>query len=82
MTKVINIYEAKTNLSKLVKKAKAGETIYIGAYGQAEAVIAPAPKPKKPNIGAWKHKKPIDYKLLVESNAEIAVWLENEGWKS
>jgi antitoxin (DNA-binding transcriptional repressor) of toxin-antitoxin stability system len=43
MNKVISIYEAKTNLSKLVKKAQAGETIYIGAYGHTQAVIAPAP---------------------------------------
>ena len=78
MAKVINIYDAKTNLSKLVKKAQAGETIYIGAYGQPQAVIAPAPHVKKPNIGAWKHKKTIDYKLLAESDSEIATSLEGE----
>ena len=46
MDKVISIYEAKTNLSKLVKKAKAGQTIYIGAYGKPEAVISPLPQKK------------------------------------
>ena len=35
----IPIHEAKTNLSKLVKRAAAGETIYIGAYGKPEAVL-------------------------------------------
>jgi prevent-host-death family protein len=35
----ISIHEAKSNLSKLVKRAAAGETIYIGAYGKPEAVI-------------------------------------------
>ncbi len=44
MNEVISIHEAKTNLSKLVKKAKAGETIYIGAYGNPEVIIAPLPK--------------------------------------
>ncbi len=78
MNKVINIYEAKTNFSKLVKKAKAGETIYIGAYGRLEAIIAPAPKVNEPNIGVWKNRKKIDYKALAESDAEIAKWLENE----
>ena len=54
MNKVISIYEAKTNLSKLVKKASAGETIYIGAYGQAQAIITALPKHKnKLIIGAW-----------------------------
>jgi len=32
--KTVSIHEAKTNLSKLVKRAEAGETIYIGAYGR------------------------------------------------
>jgi len=39
-TKTIPIHEAKSNLSKLVKRAAAGETIYIGAYGKPEAVIS------------------------------------------
>ena len=35
----IPIHEAKSNLSKLVKRAAAGETIYIGAYGKPEAAL-------------------------------------------
>ncbi len=46
MSDVISIHEAKTNLSKLVKQAKAGKTIYIGAYGKPEAVISPLPAKK------------------------------------
>ena len=38
-TLTIPIHEAKTNLSKLIKRAAAGETIYIGAYGKPEAVL-------------------------------------------
>ena len=41
-TTTIPIHEAKSNLSKLVKRAAAGETIYIGAYGKAEAVLTAA----------------------------------------
>ena len=37
----VSIHEAKTNLSKLVKRAAAGETILIGAYGKSEAAIVP-----------------------------------------
>ncbi|MDR0495778.1 MAG: type II toxin-antitoxin system prevent-host-death family antitoxin [Treponema sp.] len=37
----IPIHEAKSNLSKLVKRAAAGETVYIGAYGKPEAAIVP-----------------------------------------
>lgn len=79
MNKVIPIYEAKTQLSKLVKKAQAGETIYIGAYGQPQAIISAAPIKKPIQIGVWAHKKKdIDYELLAKSDVEIAVWLEND----
>ena len=43
---IIPIHEAKTNLSKLVRMAAAGETIYIGAYGKPEAVLT-AVSPEK-----------------------------------
>jgi antitoxin (DNA-binding transcriptional repressor) of toxin-antitoxin stability system len=35
----VSMHEAKTNLSKLVKRVVAGETIYIGAYGKPEAML-------------------------------------------
>jgi antitoxin (DNA-binding transcriptional repressor) of toxin-antitoxin stability system len=57
MDKVITIYEAKTQLSKLVKQAQAGKTIYVGAYGHAQAVISPLPRKQEINIGVWDHKK-------------------------
>jgi len=73
MNKVIPIYEAKTNLSKLVKKAEAGETICIGAYGHAQAVITPLPAKKKLNIGVWGYKrKLVDYVALEALDEEIA----------
>jgi len=45
-TMTITIHEAKTNLSKLVKRAAAGETIYIGSYGRPEAALT-AVSPEK-----------------------------------
>jgi len=76
MDKVISIYEAKTNLSKYIKKAQAGQTIYVGAYGTPQAVIAPLPVKKKINIGVWAHKKQINYDDIIESDPEINDWLE------
>jgi prevent-host-death family protein len=35
----VSIHEAKTNFSKLVKKAAAGEPVYIGSYGKPEVVL-------------------------------------------
>ena len=45
-TVTIPIHEAKSSLSKLVKRAAAGETIYIGAYGKPEVALT-AVSPEK-----------------------------------
>ena len=45
--KVYTIYEAKTQLSKLGKRAAAGETIYVGAYGNAQFMLLPAKEQPK-----------------------------------
>jgi prevent-host-death family protein len=57
----IPIHEAKSNLSKLVKRAAAGEIIYIGAYGKEEAAIVsieslPKKKPVSEAFGCMKGK--------------------------
>lgn len=52
---VVSIYEAKTQFSKLVKRAKAGETIYIGAYGHPEAILAPVPQRSGVTFGTLAH---------------------------
>lgn len=36
---VISMHQAKSHLSQLVKRAAAGEPIYIGGYGRVEAVL-------------------------------------------
>lgn len=66
MTDVVPIYEAKTNLSKLVKRANAGETIYIGAYGHAEAILAPIPVRKPIRLGVLAHLRDPDFDLGSE----------------
>lgn len=57
MTNVVSISEAKANLSKLVKRAHAGEVIYLGAYGHAEAVLAPVPARHRIAVGVWKERR-------------------------
>ncbi|HSW37617.1 MAG TPA: type II toxin-antitoxin system Phd/YefM family antitoxin [Candidatus Saccharimonadales bacterium] len=54
--KTINIYDAKTNLSKYIKQAKAGEAVYIGAYGEPEVKLVRVEKKAQPKrqLGAWK----------------------------
>ena len=74
MHKVISIYDARTNLSKYIKKAQAGQIIYVGAYGQAQAVIAPLPAKQAIAIGVWSRKKRLnsyEYDDLVGSDAAL-----------
>lgn len=78
MSKVYTIYEAKTQLSKLGKRAAAGETIYVGAYGNVQFMLAPVAPVAKRKLGAWDGKKHINYTALAESDAEIASWLEGD----
>lgn len=56
MSEALSIYEAKTNFSKLVKRAAKGETIYVGAYGKIQAVIAPPDKKRKLNLSVLEGK--------------------------
>lgn len=80
MIKTISIYEAKTNLSKLVKRAEAGETIYIGAYGSPQAVIMPIPEKAQLRIGIWDKKCiPGAYKDsdLIEPDKEVQEMFES-----
>lgn len=39
-----NIHDAKTNLSKLLAKAQAGETVYIASRGKRVAKLTPVKK--------------------------------------
>ncbi len=74
MEEVIPISEAKTNLSKLVKRAQAGETIYLGAYGRVQAVLGPVPSRRSVPIGIWAHRKIDDayeYMSLVGPDDDI-----------
>lgn len=80
MDEVVSISEAKTNLSKLVKRAGAGETIYIGAYGNVQAVLGPAPRKLPVSIGIWAHLSDPDFDYgsdeLIGPDSEVAAEFE------
>lgn len=53
-TRMVNLYDAKTHLSKLVERASAGEEIIIAKAGKPKARLVPLEKPpgdRKP--GGW-----------------------------
>jgi len=72
MGKVINIYDAKTNLSKYIKQAKAGRPVYIGSYGQKEVVLMAAETARpKIKFGTAAGKLDDIEKVLDSYDAEV-----------
>jgi len=72
MSKTISIYDAKTNLSKLIALAKQGEEVVIGSYGKPEVKLV-AYENKVFNIGALDHLGvEIDDDALDSADSELA----------
>jgi len=72
MVKAISIYDAKTNLSKLIALAKQGEEVVIGSYGKPEVKLV-LYENEVFNIGALDHLGiEIDDAALEEADSEIA----------
>lgn len=54
---IVNIHEAKTNLSKLIKKTQEGEEIIIAKAGKPVAKLSAYKEKLKPRkLGLWKGK--------------------------
>lgn len=50
-TQIIGMHEAKSTLSQLVKRAVAGETIYLGPHGQAQVkLVAVGEQGQQPRV--------------------------------
>lgn len=53
----INVYEAKSNLSKLLERVEAGEEIIIARNGRPIAQLVPMQRDRPPRVpGAWAGK--------------------------
>ena len=71
MAAQVNVYEAKTHLSKLLERVENGEEIVIARNGRPVATLS-APHPAEPvrtGRGAWKGK--LDMTRFAEADAEI-----------
>jgi len=51
MSETVNLYAAKTNLSKLVERAAAGEEIVIAKAGKPKAKLVPYEAPRDKRVG-------------------------------
>ena len=58
MNGIVSMHTAKSTLSQLVRKAVAGEAVYIGAYGRAEVQLVPVAAAARPRrqLGLLKGK--------------------------
>lgn len=64
MSRTVNIYEAKTNLSRLVEQAAAGEEIVIAKAGKPLARLTPlcsTKEPRKPGCLAGRFHMSDDF---------------------
>ena len=48
MNEIVSMHTAKSTLSQLVKRAAAGEPVYIGAYGRADVKLVPVDATERP----------------------------------
>lgn len=54
MTDIVNMHEAKTQLSRLVQRVEAGEEIVVGRAGRPVAKLVPYRQPSEPRrLGGW-----------------------------
>ena len=76
---VVNVHEAKTQLSRLLAQVEAGEEVIIARNGTPVARLVPCKKRGKRRPGTWKGRIELDdsfFDPLPEE--ELAAW-EGEG---
>lgn len=74
---VVNIHEAKTNLSKLIRRIEAGETIALARRGEVVAELRPASAVRKQNgkrmlgwAAKYGWKVPDDFDTMLDDDIE------------
>ena len=81
MEKTITIHQAKTHLSRYIKEAEQGITIFIGSFGKKEVQLVPV---KKRTVKFGLLKNEIKYKSdadLINSDPDIAELFEESAKK-
>ncbi len=74
----VNVHEAKTNLSRLLKQAEAGEEVVIARNGKPIARLVPVRKRVKRQFGSMKGLIKIDDRFFEPlPEEELAAWEGN-----
>jgi prevent-host-death family protein len=76
MTRQVNLYEAKTNLSQLVEDAAKGEEIIIAKNGKpmAKLVVVAPEAPKKRVLGQWAKLMTPEERAYYDSDQFLRDW--------
>lgn len=75
MGESVNIYEAKTHLSKLVARAEAGEEITLTRHGRPVARLAPLARRRTPRVpGIWRGRVVIHEGFDAFTDDDDALW--------
>ena len=75
---IVNVHEAKTNLSRLLAQVEAGEEVVIARNGKPVARLVSVQKRGRPQFGSWKGRIKLDdsfFDPLPEE--ELAAWEGN-----
>lgn len=71
----VNVHQAKTQLSRLLKQVEGGEDVVIARNGTPVARLTRLQKPGKPRFGSWEGRITLDdsfFDPLPEE--ELAAW--------
>ncbi len=73
---IVNIHDAKTNLSRLLARAEAGEEVVIARAGRPVARLVPVGPPPQRRPGLWAGRMQVDDDALLAPlpEDEIGRW--------
>jgi len=76
VTETVNIYAAKTNLSRLIDRVAAGEEIVIARAGKPVAKLVPLPATTPRRLGLWSHIRPPPDSVVFDPlpEEELRLW--------
>ena len=74
MTKVVNVYEAKTHLSRLLEEAHAGHEIIVAKNGKPYAKLVPLTPLKSRPLGFVRAQASDDAFFEALPEEELAAW--------
>lgn len=61
MSEIVNVHEAKTHLSRLLERVRAGEEIVLAKNGHPYARLVPIEPPKRRELGFVRGELPDDF---------------------